>query len=183
MGLKANTTIGRNIFKNSLKVLKKFPISYGHYLIFITSHCITATNINCDGLHMLKDIELRWISGPSQLLVLEKRTTLSTYCWGLSRFTDHLTYISRKLPTPSHLISTLLNTFLPLQDKDCNRAFWYWWKLSSNFSQPIQMSKWANCALSTLRLLYAIAKKTKWGSNEENSHKGQYPRTEWIGVE
>lgn len=59
VGLKANTTIGRNIFKNSLKVLKKFPISYGHYLIFITSHCITATNINCDGLHMLKDIELR----------------------------------------------------------------------------------------------------------------------------
>lgn len=35
------------------------------------------------------------------------------------------------------------------------------------------------CALSTLRLLYAIAKKAKLGSNrEENSHKSQYPRTE-----
>jgi len=35
------------------------------------------------------------------------------------------------------------------------------------------------CALSTLRLPNAIAKEAKLDSNrEENSHKGQYPRTE-----
>lgn len=56
--LKASMTIGRNIFKNSLKVLKHLPYLISSILFFITSPCIIATDINCEKLHMLKDVEL-----------------------------------------------------------------------------------------------------------------------------
>lgn len=56
--LKASMTIGRNIFKNSSKVLKRLPYLISSILFFIASPCIIVTDVNCEKLHMLKDIEL-----------------------------------------------------------------------------------------------------------------------------